>query len=380
MRSRRAGSRKVRSRLKAALIVSSSVFFLFSCASIREERRTESGTFEFALIGDMPYDARTEKEFANLTKDINVANLAFVVHNGDFWGDGAAWTEQARPELALQRAPFVFVGGFPPCSDETFQDRLRLAQSFRHPFILVPGDNEWADCHRAKPRTYDPLERLTKLRAMFFQGDRSLGQRTMRLTRQSEDSRYAKFRENVRWTHGDVLFVTLHVIGSNNNLGRTPDMDAEYSERNAANVAWLRQAFELAVRSRSKAIMIIAQANPRFETAWTPSTQQRYLLGGLGLKSPETRRATGFDEFLAALEKETVSFGKPVVYVHGDTHIFRVDKPLVGSTSGRIIENFTRVETFGFPDTHWVRAIVDPTDPNVFRFREEIVKENMVKH
>jgi hypothetical protein len=41
---------------------------------------------------------------------------------------------------------------------------------------------------------------------MFFQGDQSLGQRTIRLTRQSEDTRYAKFRENVRWTYGDVLF------------------------------------------------------------------------------------------------------------------------------------------------------------------------------
>ena len=77
---------------------------------------------------------------------------------------------------------------------------------------------------------------------MFFQGDQSLGRRTIRLTRQSEDTRYAKFRENVRWTQGDVLFVTLHVIGSNNNLGRTPEMDAEYSERNAANLAWMRQA------------------------------------------------------------------------------------------------------------------------------------------
>ena len=82
--------------------------------------------------------------------------------------------------------------------------------------------------------------------------------------------------------------------------------------------------------------MIIAQANPRFENSWPAYVQQRYMLAGLGFKSPETRRATGFDEFLAALEKETVAFGKPVVYVHGDTHIFRVDKPLFGSTSRRI--------------------------------------------
>jgi hypothetical protein len=244
----------------------------------------------------------------------------------------------------------------------------------------VAGDNEWADCHRAKPRAYGPFERLAKLRQMFFHGDHSLGQRTIRLTRQSEDSRYANFRENVRWTQGDVMFVTLHVIGSNNNLGRTPEMDAEYSERNAANLAWMRQSFDLATRSGSRAIMIVAQADPRFENTWPAYVQQRYMLEGLGLKSPETRRATGFDEFLAELEKQTVAFGKPVVYVHGDTHIFRVDKPLFGSTSRRIIENFTRVETIGYPDTHWVRAIVDPKEPNVFSFRLEIVEANRVKH
>jgi hypothetical protein len=347
-------------------LVSCFTLLITACAALQGERGTQSGRFELALIGDVPYNARHEKEFAHVMKQINAADLAFVVHNGDFWWDGAAWTEKE--------------GGLPPCSDETFQDRLGLAQSSRHPFIFVAGDNEWADCHRAKPRTYDPLERLTKLRQMFFPGDQSLGRRTMRLTRQSEDTRYAKFRENVRWTYGDVLFVTLHVIGSNNNLGRTPEMDAEYAERTAANLAWMRQAFDLAMRSGSKAIMIVAQGNPRFENSWPASVQQRYMLAGLGFKSPETRRATGFDEFLAALEKETVGFGKPVVYVHGDTHIFRVDKPLFGSTSRRSIENFTRVETIGYPDTHWVRAIVDPRDPNVFSFRQEIVKENLVNH
>jgi hypothetical protein len=368
MRNREAGSWKVcaLTGLKSALMIACIMCFLSGSAASQGAGEIQSARFEFALIGDMPYDARHETEFANVMKEINAADLAFVVHNGDFWWDGAAWTEQ--------------VGGHPPCSDETFQSRLGLAQSSRHPFIFVPGDNEWTDCHRAKPRAYDPLERLTKLRQMFFQGDQSLGRRTMQLTRQSEDAQYAKFRENVRWTYGEVLFVTLHVVGSNNNLGRTPEMDAEYAERHAANLAWMRQAFQLAMRSGGKAIMIIAQANPRFENSWPSVMQQRYMLAGLGFKSPETRRATGFDEFLAALEKETVAFGKPVVYVHGDTHLFRVDKPLVGSTSRRIIENFTRVETFGYPDTHWVRAIVDSREPQLFSFRQEIVRENLVNH
>lgn len=358
--------KRVAMALKSALVVASCALLLTSCATAPGGTETASARFEIALIGDVPYDGRQEKQFPNVMREINAADIAFVVHDGDFQWDGAGWNEKA--------------GGMTPCSDATFEDRLRLAQSSRHPFIFTPGDNDWTDCHRSKPRPYDPLERLTKVRQMFFQGDHSLGQRTIRLTRQSENPSYAKFRENARWTHGEALFVTLHVVGSNNNFGRTPEMDIEHAERNTANLAWLKQAFGEAKRSGARGIMIIAQANPLFENTWTPVQQQRYMLGGLRIKSPEKRRVTGYDEFLEALEEEVLAFGKPVVYVHGDTHIFRVDKPLVGSVSRRVIENFTRVETIGYPDTHWVRAIVDPKDPNVFSFRQQIVKENLVTH
>jgi len=349
---------------KAALVALYGMLFLPGLALAEEA--VQGGRFEFALLGDLPYDGAQQQEAARVMKEINAANLAFVVHVGDFWGDGIIWKKTTK--------------GLPPCSDAAFRDGLGLAQSSRHPFILAPGDNDWADCHRAKPRTYDPLERLAKLRKLFFQGDESLGQRRMRLVRQSEDSRYTKFRENARWTYGGVQFVTLHMIGSNNNLGRTPEMDAEYAERNAANLVWLRQAFELARRNGSSAIMVIAHANPQFENTWPARLQGRYMLKGLGIKPPRERRTTGFDEFLGALEDETLAFGKPVVYLHGDTHTYRVDKPLVGSNDRRMIENFTRVETFGWPDTHWVRITADPADPNVFSFRQQIVKENRAGH
>jgi hypothetical protein len=80
------------------------------------------------------------------------------------------------------------------------------------------------------------------------------------------------------------------------------------------------------------------------------------------------------------LETEVVTFGKPVLFVHGETHVFRVDKPLFNTKNGRAIENFTRLEVFGSPDVHWVRIIVDPNNPNLFIFRPEIVEKNLVNH
>lgn len=326
----------------------------------------QAATMDFAVIGDAPYNAKQKKEYENLIRELNREDLAFVVHAGDYWFDGIAWKETTR--------------GIPPCSDEVFEDRLKTTQTIKHPFIITPGDNDWTDCHRAKPTAYDPLERLQKLRKMFFKGDESLGQRKIKLVRQSKDKKYSKFVENVRWAYGGVQFVTLHMTGSNNNLGRTSDMDKEYEIRNAANIVWLEEAFDLAKKNGSKAIMIIAQANPHFENTWSGKLQKRYLLGGLKIKPPKEKRSTGFDDFLQVLEELTVDFAKPVAYVHGDTHTFRIDKPLVRSPAGsRFIENFTRVETFGFPNTHWVRVTIDPADPNVFSFRQQIIEENKVK-
>ena len=108
--------------MKRATLILCAIFVLpAGCATV--QGKAERASLDFALIGDMPYDGRQEKEFANLMTDIDAADLAFVVHNGDFWWDGAAWTEKA--------------GGLPPCSDETFDDRLALASRSRHPFIYA---------------------------------------------------------------------------------------------------------------------------------------------------------------------------------------------------------------------------------------------------
>ena len=40
------------------------------------------------------------------------------------------------------------------------------------------------------------------------------------------------------------------------------------------------------------------------------------------------------------------------------------------------LENFTRVETFGAEDVHWVRVSVDPDSKGVFSFEPVIVEAN----
>lgn len=63
-----------------------------------------------------------------------------------------------------------------------------------------------------------------------------------------------------------MTFATLHVVGSNDNKGRAPEMDAEQAERMKANIAWMKKAFALAKAKNSIGLVLLTQANPGFET------------------------------------------------------------------------------------------------------------------
>src|SRR5207253_7582236 len=104
------------------------------------------------------------------------------------------------------------------------------------------------------PGSDDPIERLDHERALFASTDYSLGQRKLRLTRQSsEGGAYAIYRENVRFKYGPVVFVGLNVQGSNDNYpyagvdGETrpqAEIDRQRAEETARKVAVLHRLHE----------------------------------------------------------------------------------------------------------------------------------------
>ncbi|MEM9567685.1 MAG: metallophosphoesterase [Cyanobacteria bacterium P01_E01_bin.34] len=293
--------------------------------------RTDSSAapFSVSLIGDLPYTPLQEERFLDLIEAVNQSDVAFVIHDGDL------------------------KAGSTECSDEAIVERKQLFETFNKPFVYVLGDNEWTDCHREKAGSFDALERLDFVRTLFTEGDRSMAVPSLKLERQSATPEFSTYRENVMWDYNSVLFATLHVVGSNNNFGRNPENDAEYRERNAADLAWMRQSFERAKAGDYAGFMLTIHANPLFEL------------------EPEDPDRSGFNEFIAALETEVANYDRPIVLVHGDTHRFKIDKPL---RQGREeIANFTRVETFGSPNVHWLRAEIDPSSENVFEFYQELI-------
>ena len=324
---------------------------------------SQNAPFQFGLIGDMPYTHRAMAEYRRVLAELNAADLAFVIHVGDIQNDPRGhYPNPANSAL--------------PCTDENYQAIYNSFQSLRHPVILTPGDNDWADCHLVRDKKVDPLERLAKLRAIFYPEGKSLGQRSMAVQSQKSDPAHGKFAENLRWSIGSVTFVTLHIVGSNDNLGRSSEMDAEHRERKAANLVWLRAAFAAAKADNSRGLVLMVQANPGFENYWPADAKGRYFSPFVARGQPVPSYPAAFDDYVAALSEELEGYDKPVLFLHGDTHLFRMDKPLYSRKSNRAFENFTRVETFGNPDTHWVRITVDPSTPQLFRVDPQIVAGN----
>jgi hypothetical protein len=169
-------------------------------------------------------------------------------------------------------------------------------------------NTRWTDCHRKSNGPFDPIERLARLRAMFFPQAVSLGQHTLSVTRQSDVNPFTQMVENARWVTQNILFVTVHVVGSNNNLRQQREAALEFLERNQANIAWINEAFAVARRDNVQGIVLAMHADPDFRT--------RHGDG------------SGFKDTLETLARQAADFGKPLLIVHGDTHVFTIDQPL----------------------------------------------------
>ncbi len=244
----------------------------------------------FALMGDTPYSQAQANLLDSLIDQVNAEPLAFAAHVGDI------------------------TSGQGPCDDDWLHARKRQFERFRVPFVLLPGDNDWTDCHRSG---FDPMERLAKWRQLFC-----VQVALPRFVRQR-----GEHCENARWELENLVFVGLNVQGSNNNLGRTPAMDAEYAKRMRDVFAWLDEA--AAQVRQGKTLVVLMQANPFLK--------------------PRGGSADGFATLREWLAQLARTHPGRIVLVHGDTHQYRDDEPLPG---------LRRIEVPGAPQVRWLRAKV----------------------
>ena len=290
----------------------------------------------FVAFGDMPYcrDAATcPAEIGRveaLMRAINAARPAFSI----FLGDAKSHTES--------------------CADEVLRRSAAWFAQHEAALVFTPGDNDWADCHLRQAGRFHPPERLALLRQLYFAEPRSQGAAPMALERQSDvmpNQRAfdgAPFSENARWAAGGLRFVTLHVIGSNNNLPEglrhippsSARAQAEYTAREAAARAWLADTAALARREAATGLVVAMQADP--------------YCGRV-----EDDGFTALREALLRTAREWAP--RPLLLLTGDNHYYLDDRPERG------VSNFRRIMVPGEQDVRAVLITHEPGAAEPFR-------------
>jgi hypothetical protein len=274
--------------------------------------------YTFAVIGDIPYGDPAIARFPANIAQINAdPDVVWVNHLGDI------------------------KSGSSVCSDAYFAMIKQDFDQFQDPFVYTIGDNEWTDCHRANNGGYNPLERLAKVREVFFpQPGRTLGMQSVKVESQDDWG----IPENVRWSRAGVGFAAVHVVGSNNSLApwtgnttATPAQTAEVLNRTAAAIALIHDTFADAQHRHQKAVALLLQADMFDPTVPSASFADYY----------------GFQPIVAAIARESAAFDGPVYLFNGDSHVFNVDNPLAAGSKWLTFYGVAQ------PVTNLVRITVD---------------------
>lgn len=180
-------------------------------------------------------------------------------------GDGyEAHLKQALDDADDKSTAFVVVTGIKgakeACSDKLYQQRRELVGDARRPTVVVPAAGDWTECRNSAGRT-NAIERLNRLRELFWSEPQSLGARKLPLTRQSMSPRFRSYAENAHWSVGKVLYATLNLPANNNHYLTEAGRNSEYEDRLVANRFWLNRLFAIARRDKLEAIVLFAEGD-----------------------------------------------------------------------------------------------------------------------
>jgi hypothetical protein len=294
--------------------------------TLTQTANAQDARFRFLATGDLPYSHNQDATYRRLLKQSESEDFTFLMHVGDFKAASA------------------------PCSDNEFSKIRDLFRAYPKPVVYTPGDNEWTDCHGVGA---DPVERLDRLRDLFFKNPKTLRLNQLNTQHQSRDPKHSTYVENYRFSKSGVLFIVAHIVGSGNNYRADhPPSMKEFKSRNTANLAFMKESFAEAIATDTPGVAVVIHANPDFEKG----------------------NSEGFKDFLATMRVFLSEYHKPVVCIHGDSHYYRIDKPFKNST-GQTYMHFTRMEVFGSPNVAGVVVSVNPTDSQVFSFRPYYLKD-----
>ena len=150
---------------------------------------------------------------------------------------------------------------------------------------------------------------------------RTLGIHTRKVSTQASDPAHSAYVENVSWKQGDVVFATVNITGSNNDLAPwfsspATDMPADYLDSHAGRRDGGPGPGEyrldrprihgLARKEHARGLVLAFQAD-----MWDPAEPT----------------LAGYDELVQQIGTLAADFGRPVLLLEGDSHVWRTDRP-----------------------------------------------------
>ena len=278
-----------------------------------------SDTFSFGVIAKPLQAATADTLLHEAIEETDADNLAFVVANGIKADDEA-------------------------CSDALYQNRRALFDHAKNGLIVSVSASDWADCVNENNRPI-AVERIRRLRELFFTDDFSFGDSKLPLIRQSAIPTFRMYSENMHWRIGNVLFATINLPANNNNYQNAAGRNSEFEDRQVANSDWLKRLFITAKIGKMAGIVLFCDGNP-----------MAHVDHEYGLFSSGKRE--GYAGIRHQILKLGAKFHGHILIVHGEPD----------ATQKQASRNIVWHKNIGMlkAATPWSKIVVDPGSPKLF--------------
>jgi hypothetical protein len=172
--------------------------------------------------------------------------------------------KRAVSEAAQSNPAFIVATGIKsssePCSDRLYAQRRAILEESDKPLVVGLAGSDWSACLNSAGRS-NAIERLNRLREVFFADADSLGARKLALTRLSATAKFRSYAENAHWEYGKVLFATINLPADNNHYRPEAGRNSEFEDRLVANRAWLHRLFTLAERKKLEGVVLFSDGD-----------------------------------------------------------------------------------------------------------------------
>lgn len=278
----------------------------------------QATTFSFGVIAHTAAAAPEDTVLRDAIAASDADNLAFVVINGI----------KASSEA---------------CSDDLFIRRKTLFERAKNGLILSVAASDWSAC-RAENGQSLAIERLNRIRDLFFGNDFSFGATKLPIVRQGRMPKFRTYAENLRWDIDRLVFATVNLPANNNDFIHAAGRNSEFEDRMIADRAWLHRLFSSATHRNAAGVVLFVDGNPMAVVEPKP-----------GSGSGPYR--DGFAEIRKHIQQLAQRFDGKVMLVHG--------QDADNAAFANIITWQGNIGSLHL-SSGWQKITVDPASPTLF--------------